>query len=366
MELIDLSKYFEISDPKLLSFDEMKKIKKVWLTHELELVDELDNVQYARSLAQRGITVAPISRKPPVSKYVDRNTFPRRVILEMTSRCNFLCKMCPQHDLERPRIDMPGELFRKTVDELDKHGIEGLWIYHLGEAILHPEFKKNIEYISTKKNLGAIWMSTNGQRFNEDIATSVLKSKIDFINFSAHAITEETYKKVAPKGGNFKTVQSNLNRLYALKGVGGKPKRPYVHTQMIEQDVTKHEIDGFILKHYKKADIVSVNMLEYANLPNNQYGHETTRVRRELTSCPRISRNSAFILSNGAVTPCDATYNGEICYGNITKNSLEEIWADTERLRVAGLNSSGRMHEIDHCAKCPDHDIILMGIEAVK
>lgn len=366
MELIDLSKYFAIESPRLMPFEEMKKIKKVWLTHDLKLVDEADNVEYAKSLASKGITVAPISRKPPVSKFLNRDGFPRRVILEMTSRCNFRCTMCPQNDLQRPRMDMPGELFRKTVDELDRHGIEGLWIYHLGEAILHPEFKKNIEYISTKKNLGAIWMSTNGQKFTEDIATAVLKSEIDYINFSAHAITEETYKKVAPEGV-FETVQGNLERLYAMKVKAGRMmKKPFIHTQMIEQAATKHEIDGFILKHYKNADITSVNMLEYSNLPNNQFGHTTTRVRQELTSCPRITRNSAFILSNGDVTPCDATYNGEICYGNVKTNTLEGIWAGAERLRVAGLNVAGKMHTIDHCAKCPDHDIILMGTETVK
>jgi len=366
MELIDLSKYFPVAEPRLPSFQEMKRMRKVWLTHDLRLVDEGDNVEYAGSLARKGIAAAPISRKPPVSQFLTRDAFPRRVILEMTSRCNFRCTMCPQHDLERPRMDMPGALFRRTVDELDVHGIEGLWIYHLGEAILHPEFKENIAHLGSKKNIGAIWMSTNGQKFTEDIATAVLASRIDYINFSAHAITEETYRKVAPQG-DYATVQGNLERLYAMKdSAGRRGKRPFVHTQMIEQEATKHEIDGFILKHYKNADITSVNMLEYSNLPNNGYGRGTTRVRRELTSCPRITRNSAFILSNGEVTPCDATYNGEITYGNVMRNTLAEIWADAERLRVAGLNAAGKMHTIDHCARCPDHDIILMGTETVQ
>lgn len=365
MEFTNLSRYFDIDSPRIPPFEELKKTKKVWLTHDLKLADEPENLEYAKSLAQKGITVAPISRKPPVSKYMDRTTFPRRVILEMTSRCNFRCTMCPQNDLERPRMDMPGELFRRIVDQLDEEGIEGLWIYHLGESILHPEFIKNVEYISTKNNLGAIWMSTNGQKFTEDIARAVLKSKIDFINYSAHAITEKTYMTVAPQG-DYETVQGNLERLYELKGTGRESKRPFIHTQMIEQETTKHEIDGFILKHYKKADITSVNMLEYANLPNNNYGKQLNRVRRELTSCPRVTRNSAFICSNGAVTPCDATYNGEICFGDITKTTLKDIWAGEERAKLVNLNKAGKMYENPHCATCPDHDVILMGTETVK
>ena len=364
MEFVDVSRYLEVKNPKVLPFSELRSMKRVWVTHDLQLVQEKDNMEYARSLARKGIIVVPIRKKDPFLKYLDREEFPRRVILEMTSRCNFLCRMCPQQNLKRPRMDMPGELYRKVIDELDEKGIEGLWLYHLGESILHPEFKKNVEHIATKKNLGMIWMSTNGQRFDEDIIKTVLASNIDYINYSAHAITDETYEKVAPMG-DFLTVQANLNRLYELKGLDNLPRRPFIHCQMIEQEITKHEVDGFIQKHYKKADVVSVNMLEYVDLKNNKFGYNQ-RVRQELTSCSRITRNSAFICSNGVVVPCDAAYNGEVYYGNINDNTLEEIWHSEDRKQVVQLNKQGKMSDIEFCANCPDHDVIMVGLEKVS
>ncbi len=361
MEFVDLSRYLEVKNPKVLTFSVLKKMKRVWLTHDLHLVQDSKNIEYARSLAEQGIVVVPIRKKAPFSKYLDRDDFPRRVLLEMTSRCNFNCRMCPQKNLKRPKKDMPGELYRKAVDELDERGIEGLWIYHLGESILHPEFKENLRHISTKKNLGVIWMSTNGQFFNEEIIKTALSSNVDYINYSAHAITEETYKKVAPQG-DFDTVQGNLEKLYELKGTENLPRRPFIHCQMIEQEVTKHEVDDFINKHYQKADIVSVNMLEYVDLENNEFGKEQ-RTRSELTSCPRITRNSAFVCSNGMVTPCDATYNGEICYGNINDNTLAQIWQSEERKKVIELNSKSKMSDIEFCNSCNDHDVILVGLD---
>jgi len=353
MEFTDLSRYMKIKKPVILPFNDLRKMKPVLLTHDLKIVEEKENIKYAKSLAEKGIEVVPI-RKQPLSKYLDRQNFPRRVILEMTSRCNFLCRMCPQQNLKRPRMDMNVKLFKRVVDEIDSHGIEGVWLYHLGEPLLHQEFKENIKHINTKKNLGVIWISTNGQLFNAENIKIILDSNIDFINFSAHAVTEETYKTVAP--GDFKTVQKNLEAFFKLKGTNNLPRKPFLHLQMIEQETTKHEVDGFINKYYKKADVVSINMLEYVNLPSNAFGLKQ-RVRKPLTSCLRVSRNDCFIMSDGHVTLCDAAYNHEIDLGNINNNTLYEIWNGGKRKKIIELNAKGRMSENEFCQKCTDYDI---------
>lgn len=355
MEFINLSRYMEVKNPKVLPFSHLRTMKPVKLSQELKIVEEKDNLEYASSLADQGIEVVPIRRQPPIEKFLSRTTFPRRILFEMTSNCNFLCRMCPQQSLKRPRMDMDGALYRKVIDEIDSFGIEGLWMYHLGESLLHPEFSENLKHISTKKNLGVIWMSTNGEFFTEDKVKLVLKSNLDYINFSAHAVTEETYETIVPPG-KFKTVQANLEKFYELKGTDNLPRKPFFHCQMIEQETTKHEVDAFINKHYKRAEIVSINMLEYANLPNNKFGlHQ--RERKPLASCLRVSRNDCFICSNGDVTLCDAAYNGELFLGNVNRQSLHEIWNGEHRKKILDLNERGCMNEIDFCKGCTDYDI---------
>lgn len=355
MEFFDLSRYFNIKKPQNLAFNELREMKPLWLSSDLKIVDEADNLAYAQQLADEGREIVSIKRKPPFEKFLNRLDFPRRILFEMTSRCNFECRMCPQRNLKRPRMDMEGETYRRVIDEIDSHGVEGLWLYHLGESLLHPEFRENIKHVSSKKNLGVIWMSTNGQYFTKENIQCVLDSNIDYINFSAHAVTEETYKTVAI-GGDFNIVQGNLKKLYELKGKAKVPKKPFIHCQMIEQETTKHEVDSFLLKHYKYADIVSINMLEYVNLPNNAYGFKQ-RERKPLTNCTRVARNDCFICSNGMVTLCDAAYNGEINLGNINEQSLYEIWNGDKRKHILELNSQGRMNEIEFCRQCTDYDI---------
>ncbi len=355
MELIDLSRYIAVKNNIILPFNKLRRMEPIWMTQDLQIEKESKNLDYANSLAEKGHRVVPIRKKPIFSKYTKRNTFPRRVILEMTSRCNFLCRMCPQQNLKRPRMDMDGTQYRKVIDELDEHGIEGLWLYHLGESLLHPEFRENIKYVSSKKNLGVIWISTNGQYFDEKNIKCLLDSNVDYINFSAHAVTEETYMKVAPSG-DFKIVQGNLEKFYELKGINNLPRKPFLHCQMIEQEVTKNEVDAFIKKHYNRAEIVSINMLEYVNLPNNKFGLKQ-RKRKPLTSCLRVSRNDCFIMSDGHVTLCDAAYNHELDLGDIHEKTLQEIWNGPERKRILKLSKEGKMTEIEFCRSCTDYDI---------
>ncbi|MBD3372019.1 MAG: hypothetical protein GF403_04800, partial [Candidatus Coatesbacteria bacterium] len=41
--------------------------------------------------------------------------YPNVVHLELSSRCNANCKMCPHHRLSRPRRDMPTETARRVI-----------------------------------------------------------------------------------------------------------------------------------------------------------------------------------------------------------------------------------------------------------
>lgn len=355
MELLDLSRYITIDNPIVLPFSELRRMRPVLMTQDLALVSSPDNLNYASGLAKKKITVVPITRQPAASGYLQRLTFPRRILFEMTSRCNYLCRMCPQQALKRPRIDIPGKLYRRVIDEIDSYGVEGLWLYHLGESLLHPEFSDNLRHISTKKNLGAIWMSTNGQYFSEDKIRTVLESNLSYINFSLHAVTEATYQTVTPEG-NFSLVQNNLHKFFEIKGTRNLPRKPYLHCQMIEQETTKHEVDDFIRMHYSRAEIVSINMLEYAQMPNNAFGVQQ-RERVPLASCLRVSRNDCFIFSNGDVTLCDAAYNGELNLGNIKNETLYQIWNGKKRKEILNLNERKRMADIEFCRSCTDYDI---------
>jgi len=356
MELIDLSRYAGIkSSCAIPPFDEIRQSPPIQFTQTLDLVETKENVARVDHAIRQGWRVVRVQRIPADDRFLNRSSFPRRILFEMTSNCNYNCRMCPQVNLKRPRMHMETELYKRGLDEISLHGVEGLWLYHLGESILHPSFREILNHVSEKRSLGIVWMSTNGRYFNESIARAVMESSVDYVNYSAHGVTQEAYESVIPMG-NFSVVQENLERFYRMKGQPNKRKKPFIHTQMIEQETTRHEVDPFIARHIERADLVSINMLEYVNLPGNQYGLQQ-RVRSPLRSCLRVQRNDCFICSNGSVTLCDAAYNGELYLGDIHSQTIHEIWNGDKRKKILGLNSSGCMNEIEFCRTCTDYDI---------
>lgn len=357
MEFMDISLLAGSTNHNILAFEELKKLPSVLVDMDCRLIPTEENRLNLQKTIETGSAVARI-RKINTNPCAE-SEFPKRVLFEMTSCCNVLCKMCPRNNLHRPTMHMDKESYLKMLAEINQYGVEGLWLYHLGESLMHPDFREIVGSLSSFDNLGYIWLSTNGHLMNQSNIDFILSSKIDYINFSLHAVTEEIYKTVVPHG-DFKKVSANYYNLIKTKKRRGIT--PYIHLQMIEQEITKNEIEEFIRQHYKEVEIVSVNMLEYVNMPNNQFGYQQ-RKRKPKGHCARVRSKDCFIFSNGAVTFCDAAYDcsperfSEHYLGNIYNSSLYAIWNGEKRKKMEDLESKGLLHQVSLCAECTDYDL---------
>lgn len=352
MEFIKTNKYLKGKFDKPINFNELKVLEKIKVNQKLELLPEEKNIALLDKYGKMGLKIIPI-RRTSSKDWSKRTDFPNRVLLEMTSRCNMNCRMCPRHNLTRPLFDFDKNLYLKAVDELDQHGIEGIWLFHLGEPILHPDWKEIVDYVGKKKNIEMVWFSTNGVAFDEDCIDFILNSNITFLNYSLHGTNAETFGYVSPPQF-YKDVRGHIDLLLKKKEELGKG--PVLHIQMIDQEGTRGNINEFLETFYPTGEIVSINTLEYANLPNNQYGLKRERPP-VVKKCSRISRGDCFIVSNGDIQPCDATYNSEILLGNVKEESVYDIWNSETRKEMLDLNNRGEMYKIEHCRKCTDYDL---------
>ncbi|MBW1713935.1 MAG: SPASM domain-containing protein, partial [Deltaproteobacteria bacterium] len=243
---------------------------------------------------------------------------------------------------------------------INDHGVEGIWLYRLGESFLHPDFRKIVRSLEKLDNIGLIWTSTNGHLFSQSNLDFIMDSRIDFLNYSLNAMTAETYKAMTPLG-NFDLVQKNYRRLVDYKA-DKRGQHPLVRVQIVEHELNKNEPSDFIKTHYPEVEVVSVSMLDYVNLPANSYG----LVQRQRTNpgrCSKVSRGDCFVCSNGVITPCDPSYNcdekeaGPLLFGNIYESSLHDIWNGEKRKKVLELNQAGRLTDIELCRNCQDYDL---------
>ena len=362
----------EIMDVKLLAgerparpvvppFAELRTLPPVKVSADLAVVDEPANVARLEATLARGHGVAPVVRQAPSTELIERKEFPRRFLFEMTSECNVLCRMCPRNHLLRPTRHIDTELYLKGLDEIARFGVDGLWLYYLGESLMHPDFRRIVRYLEGLAGIRTVWFSTNGHLMNDSNTRFILDSRIDFLNYSLNATNAETYRTVDPKG-DFGIVHDNYKRLAAYKK-GRMKKPPFLRLQMVEQKSTQHDVQDFIERYYQEVEIVSINMLEYSNLPKNKYGLTQPRPRDMPGYCSRLRDNRAIITADGAMTLCDFAYNtaerhvGEHYLGNIREQTIHEIWNGERRRRLLALEAACRLREVELCRGCNDFDI---------
>lgn len=102
----------------------------------------------------------------------------------------------------------------------------------------------------------------------------------------------------------------------------------------------------------KKADLVLISQAtDWAGqVPLVELGATYT------TNLPRLPCNHLWeelvVLYDGRVTVCCASYDGQILVGNVTRQSVGEIWVSPEYQRLRNLHRQGRASEIPHCTTC--------------
>ncbi|MBF0096745.1 MAG: radical SAM protein [Magnetococcales bacterium] len=336
------------------TYQELQGMAAVAVDQALNLLMHPENVALFHDYLHRGERLVPIVRSSP--NFQRRPDLPSRVLLEMTSRCNLKCNMCPRQSLERPSIDMPKGLIKNCIDALDAFGLEGIWIFNLGESILHPDFPELLDYVSEKKNLGMIWLSSNGRDLHEGVAEKIIRSQVTYMNMSVNADNPETYSQISPNT-DWQRQIAHFHRFIDLKRASGR-RTPFTRVQIIDQECARDEIDAFLRRYAGYADILAVNTLEAFSQEvesNQEYAQQ--RKRTESKSCKRIGRSDLFIFSNGETTLCGTDFNGKLALGNVKEMDIRAIWNSDFRRNLIALNAEGRLNEVELCRNCMDFDL---------
>ena len=168
MEFMDISLLgYNTNGLRILEFKELCALPIVKVSMDLKLLDDEENIKNLEKTIALGSAVANI-RKINLKATSKTLNFPKRILFEMTNQCNVLCKMCPRNNLLKPAQYQSVETYKRVLDEFNSYGVDGVWLYRLGESLLHPGFREIVNYIKGLKNVGYIWMGTNG-RLNESI-----------------------------------------------------------------------------------------------------------------------------------------------------------------------------------------------------
>lgn len=274
--------------------------------------------------------------------------FPLILHLEVTNICNLSCKMCPRSHMTRELGYMDFSLFKSIIDQVAGK-VDYVELYLFGEPLLHPQFSEMVRYC---KDSGlCVAVSTNGTCLTESKCRSLVDSKVDFLTISLDGVSEATYSRIRGSISYDKVLSGVENFLKVIDA--SSPK--HVVVQLIEMRDNALEVERFtdywtkrgIQVHLKPlmtwtGDIESINLLK-AHRENIDFHNSVP--------CDRLWRHLT-VFWDGTVVPCHYMYNKECVLGDLTKQSVLDVWNSNDYVEFRSKHIFHGRKTISCCSKC--------------
>ena len=277
--------------------------------------------------------------------------FPSIFYIEPTNDCNLSCIMCPRRKITRKIGYMSFELFRKVVDQLFGRKIAALSLHLFGEPLLHPDIVDMVKYAKSK-GLPNVRFATNATALNDSLISGLIASELDSLTVSMDFSIVKRYCP-AVKDEYSMNLDNNILKLIKLKDKASL-KKPKVYMQIIDMLSTHNLLDNFVKKWEGVADKVVISK-EMSWADDGSVSQEKNSSTRAIC----INQLTQGVVQwNGNVTSCctsadNFTDNNEFL-GNVTNESLKEIFQGKKRKRLIGEQLNGNYDLVPSCKQCSD------------
>jgi len=270
---------------------------------------------------------------------------PRRIKvgLELTSKCNLRCGMCPLPVLRRPYEDMAWPLVERAAQEIHGAGLRLKWLHEMGEPLLYARLDDAIRLFPEAS------VSTNGLLLTPDIGAKLLASPLERLRICVDSIDPNVYPLLRT-GGDFEKLVE-LTRAF-LRQAKGHPIR--IEIQKMRSRMTLGETVEdfrrlFELRQFRNARVIE-KTCEALDV------NEDTDLHGKFYGCVQGAFFTwVVIFADGRVTHCCYDAHGEQILGDLKTQPLMEI---LESPRMAELQSAFERRDftsLPRCAECFKH-----------
>jgi len=249
--------------------------------------------------------------------------------------------MCIYQKMQVKTGYMEKSLFKKCVDQLSEIGVDVLSLHFGGESLCHPEFKEFLKYAIQKRDSGKIFSvnwTDNGMLFNPDIADLVIDLKVDSIYFSLDGLGK--VNDTIRLGAKYSIIEKNIKYLLEKRGIA---KKPSVNLLVVDCGKTEEQKLAIYREWIHRVDGIS---LIPSILPDNTWENKNNISQTHKTTTPPKYCNFPFdtlaISWDGKVTGCCLDYIFKMDLGDVTKESIKQIWQGSkfQALRKAAIKNS--------------------------
>lgn len=270
--------------------------------------------------------------------------------------CNFKCSYC-LHSLDAGALQKKGfqrqymdfEIFRKAVDDIAAQGwhLKAMIFAGHGEPLMHKQIAEMVAYAKETGITDRTEIVTNGSLLTHKLSDALIHAGLDRLRVSLQGVTAEQYQKTCGAAIDFDRFVEQLGYFYQHK------TNTDVYIKIIDLAMEEEgDKERFETRFGPIADTVAV---EYAipfvpEIALNTLSGNSKQGDAIHSSICAMPFYMLVLYPNGDVLPCCATEIPAIL-GNITKESLNDIWNSRARIKFL-LNQLDGIQAMPVCSGC--------------
>jgi radical SAM protein with 4Fe4S-binding SPASM domain len=278
-------------------------------------------------------------------------SFPRFFLIEPVNICNARCIMCGIDFTKKKKAVMSDSLFDKIADEVAKYSnhVEKVMLYLDCEPLLDKKLPLRIQKMK-KSGIRRVNVASNASLLDYDRASRIIKAGLDEIYITIDSLQKDRFEAIR-KGLQFETVYKNILDFIQLRNQLNP--RLTIRIQMVLQQLNQDEAGAFVC-HWTSLlnpdDQVIVQKAHNwgATVKTMKFGDEGA-----INNVPCFILWSNFCIHvDGEVALCCMDTESTLSLGNVSSQSIAEIWAGTVLKRIREEHTCGRRADIPLCNGC--------------
>lgn len=279
--------------------------------------------------------------------------YPLHMDIGITNVCNLKCTFCARtvrvdEGRWRKAQHMDLGLFKKIIDEAVELGTYSINMNLLNEPLTHPKIMEMIRY-AKQKGIIDVHFHSHGGLLDEEKAMQLLDSGLDKLLLSIDSPYKEKYNKIRVLSDH-DNVMANLKRFKKLRDERGQ-LGPLIRVNFIQfPDITEKELKDAQDLFLQFAD--AIGFQEYVD-PHWTIGKDRTYpdgYQSQFVCQQPFTRIS--IIEDGRVSPCCNDHDQQLIIGDLSKQSLKEVWESHKLVKLREVLKEGKFYIIPTCANC--------------
>jgi hypothetical protein len=287
---------------------------------------------------------------------------PMTIYVEATNICNYKCVYCPEsfdNFEERSgglfRMDIP--TFERIAGEIAEMGsVKTLNLYMMGEPFVNKSLPDFIRIAREKKAAGRIVLTSNASLVTEQVAGRVIDAGLDYLRVSVYGGTPEAHARRTQSKIPLERVRRNVKTFRDMRDA--RAGRTQVYVKMIDSG-DPAENQSFLELFAPVADEATIEPVMNWNDPAEgmlaQTDHDamlaTKHFGNRKQACP-FPFYTLIIHSDLRVSVCCVDWAKEAVVGDLSKQTLAEVWRGDALRDFQLAHLAGRRGELAACKSC--------------